>query len=100
MLINIDYGKNKINPVSQLIFEPEIDIKDYLCLYNGQKTKYKLCSVCTHIGKSGSSGHYIAYCLNKNNNTWYEFNDSFCYEIKDMDELKENSPYLLIYELI
>ena len=98
LILNIDYGKNKINDIKQLFFDEEIDLKEYLSLYCGQKTKYKLCSVCTHIGSSGQSGHYITFCLDKRNNEWYKFNDSSCKRIKDKSELKKNSPYLLIYE--
>ena len=100
LILNIDYGKNKVNNIKELIFEHEIDIKNYLSLYIGQKTKYKLCAVCTHIGSSGQSGHYIAYCLEKKSNTWYKFNDSSCKKINDIYELQNNSPYLLIYEQI
>ena len=98
LILNIDYGKNKINDIKQLFFDEEIDLKEYLSLYYGQKTKYKLCAVCTHIGSSGQSGHYISFCLDKKNNDWYKFNDSSCKRIKDKSELKKNSPYLLIYE--
>ena len=98
LILNIDYGKNKINDIKQLFFDEEIDLKEYLSLFYGQKTKYKLCAVCTHIGSSGQSGHYITFCLDKRNNEWYKFNDSSCKRIKDKSELKKNSPYLLIYE--
>ena len=49
----------------------------------------------THIGKSGNTGHYIAYCKGKNKK-WYEFNDSSVYEC-DFKEVNEHSPYLLIF---
>ena len=100
LILNIDYGKNKVNNVDQLDFENEIDLKDYLSIYFRQKTKFRLCSICTHIGKSGMTGHYITYCLDKNKNIWYKFNDSWCDEVKDKSEMKKNSPYLLIYELV
>ena len=100
LIINIDYGKNKVNNIDKLIFEDEIDLKDYLSIYFRQKTKFKLCSICTHIGTSGQFGHYITYCLDKNKNIWYKFNDSNCGEVKDKSEMKRNSPYLLIYELL
>ena len=100
LILNIDYGKNKKNNVNKLDFEHEIDIKDYLSQYFGQKTKYRLCSVCTHIGSSGQMGHYIAYCLDKSNGIWYKFNDLNCKKVDDLNELKSCSPYLLIYELI
>ena len=99
LILNIDYGKNKIYDVKQLIFSHEIDLKNYLGYYFGQKSKFKLIAVCTHIGSSGAYGHYIAYCLNNQNGCWYKFNDSSC-NMSDKYSLNENSPYLLIYELI
>jgi ubiquitin C-terminal hydrolase len=99
LILNIDYGKDKINKVNELIFEHEIDLKKYLSIYFGQNSRYRLISICTHIGKSGSTGHYITYCLNKENNIWYKFNDSSC-GICDKYELKKDSPYLLLYEMI
>ena len=100
LILNIDYGKNKVNNVAQLDFEDEIDLKDYLSIYFRQKTKFRLCSICTHIGSSGMTGHYITYCLDKNRNIWYKFDDQRCGEVKDKSEMKKNSPYLLIYELV
>ena len=99
LILNIDYGKNKIYNVKELIFTHEIDLKNYLGYYFGQKSKFKLIAVCTHIGSSGAYGHYIAYCLNNQNGCWYKFNDSSC-NMSDKYSLNENSPYLLIYELI
>jgi ubiquitin C-terminal hydrolase len=100
LILNIDYGRNKVHNVAQLDFEDEIDLKDYLSIYFRQNTKFRLCSICTHIGKSGMTGHYKTYCLDKNKNIWYKFNDSWCDEVKDKSEMKKNSPYLLIYELV
>ena len=99
LILNIDYGKDKKNKVNELIFEHEIDLKKYLSIYFGQNSRYRLISICTHIGKSGSTGHYITYCLNKEKNIWYKFNDSL-YGMCDKYELKKDSPYLLLYEMI
>ena len=99
LILNIDYGKNKINIVKKLIFENEIDLQNYISLYCGQKTKYKLVAICTHIGSSGPRGHYIAFCLDKINNNWYKFDDSRCKKCNIYD-LNNNSPYLLLYEKI
>ena len=99
IVLNIDYGKNKIYDVRELIFEHVIDLKPYIGFYFGQRSKYKLIAVCTHIGYSGATGHYIAYCLDTKNDRWYKFNDSSC-RFCDKYELNGNSPYLLIYELI
>ena len=99
LILNIDYGPNKINNVKKLIFDHEIDLQNYISLYCGQKTKYKLVAICTHLGDSGSTGHYITYCLNKKNNKWYEFNDSNV-NICEEEDIYKGSPYLLLYEII
>ena len=99
LILNIDYGKNKINNVKKLIFEHEIDLKEYLSFYCGQKTKYKLVAICTHLGSSGQTGHYITFCLNKENKKWYEFNDSNV-NICEEEDIYKGSPYLLLYEII
>ena len=99
LILNIDYGKNKINDVKKLIFEHEIDLQNYISLYYDQKTKYKLVAICTHLGSSGQTGHYITFCLNKENNKWYEFNDSKV-NICKKEDIYAGSPYLLLYEII
>ena len=99
LILNIDYGKDKKFDVKELEFEYEMDVKDFCSVYFGQRTKYKLISICSHRGNSGPTGHYYAYCLDKKNNKWYRFDDSSCKEC-DRYELKKYSPYLLIYELI
>ena len=99
LILNIDYGKDKKFNVKELIFEHEMDVKDFCSFYFGQKTKYKLVSICTHKGSSGPNGHYYAYCLNKKIDKWYIFDDTSCKEC-DKYELRRHSPYLLIYELI
>ena len=80
-------------------FDHEIDLRRFLGYYAGQKTKYRLVSICTHIGYSGQSGHYIAYCLNKQNDSWYRFDDSSCRQCNKY-EINSYSPYLLFYEII
>ena len=99
LILNIDYGKNKVNDVRNLRFDHEIDLRRFLGYYAGQKTKYRLVSICTHIGYSGQSGHYIAYCLNKQNDSWYRFDDSSCRQCNKY-EINSYSPYLLFYEII
>ncbi len=99
LVLNIDYGKNKINDVDKLIFNQYIDITKFMVPDYGKSVQYRLCAVCTHIGASGSGGHYVAFCRNNENGNWYKFNDSSC-SISDGYSLSNNSPYILIYELI
>ena len=99
LIINIDYGKNKINNVKQLIFDEEIDITSFINFDFGKKIIYQISGVCTHLGSSGPTGHYIAYCRNKQTGMWYNFNDSFV-RLCDKNEIYRGSPYLLVYEQI
>ena len=99
LIINIDYGKNKINNVKQLIFDETIDITSFINFYSGKKIIYQISGVCTHLGSSGPTGHYIAYCRNKQTGMWYNFNDSFV-RLCDKNEIYRGSPYLLVYEQI
>ena len=99
LIINIDYGKNKINNVKQLIFDEKIDITSFINFNFGKKIIYQISGVCTHLGSSGPTGHYIAYCRNKQTGMWYNFNDSFV-RLCDKNEIYRGSPYLLVYEQI
>ena len=99
LIINIDYGKNKINNVKQLIFDETIDITSFINFNFGKKIIYQISGVCTHLGSSGPTGHYIAYCRNKQTGMWYNFNDSFV-RLCDKNEIYRGSPYLLEYEQI
>ena len=95
LIINFDYGKDKIYNPKEVNFGEKIDIKDFTeeeC----KNTIYKLVSVSTHIGSSGNSGHYIAFCKN-NANEWYKYNDSLVEKSK-FKEVNHYSPYLLIFK--
>ena len=99
LLINIDYGKNKIYQPSSVEFDEEIDITKFVDFDFENRIRYKIISVCTYYGFSGDYGHYIVFCRNKKNNIWYEFNDSFCSQCSKK-EIYGGSPYLLLYERI
>ena len=98
LLINIDYGKNKIYQPSSIEFDDIIDITKFVSFDYKQKIKYQISGVCTHYGYSGRYGHHVAFCKNRENK-WYEFNDSSCYECKKSDA-NRGSPYLLLSERI
>ena len=99
LLINIDYGKNKIFQPKSVKFDEEIDITKYVNFNYGIKIKYKIIGVCSHYGSSGQSGHYVAFCKHRENGKWYYFNDSSCIEC-DKNRIYGGTPYLLLYEKI
>ena len=100
LLINIDYGKNKKYMPKSINYQNELDITKYMSYNDGKPIKYKLLTICSHMGSSGSFGHYIAYCKQKENGKWYQFNDAFVSECKQEEIINGGDPYLLLYEKI
>ncbi|TRY77696.1 hypothetical protein DNTS_018891 [Danionella cerebrum] len=49
---------------------------------SAQTSSYDLLSVICHHG-TASSGHYIAYCRNEQNQLWYEFDDQSVTEVSE-----------------
>ena len=98
LLINIDYGKNKKFMPKSVKYGETIDITKYMSFDYGKPIKYKILGICSHLGISGSSGHYIAYCRNKQNGKWFQFNDSFVTQCKPEEINNGGNPYLLLYE--
>jgi len=56
---------------------------------------YDLYAVSNHFGSMGG-GHYTAYALNKGDNKWYKFDDSFVSEV-DEGSVVSSSAYVLFY---
>ena len=97
LIINIDYGKDKKYNPNKILFGGIIDLTGFIDSQCTEKT-YELIAICTHIGRSGNSGHYITYCKD-NNNKWHKFNDSY-HSICNFEEVNSNSPYLLLFKRI
>ena len=98
LLINFDYGKDKKYKPEQINFGSSIYITKEFLNTGIDEANYDLVAVSSHIGSSGSSGHYIAFCKDAQNN-WHKFNDSshsFC----NFEDTYNYSPYLLIYKKI
>ena len=63
-------------------------------------TNYQLIGVLTHLGPSGMSGHFIAYCKSPFDGNWYCYNDSQVKHCNDViSEINSNGiPYVLFYQ--
>ena len=61
---------------------------------------YELISVVTHMGESGSNGHFIATCKSPIDNNWYQFNDDLVFPINNFKSqiLDYAMPYILFYQ--
>ena len=51
-----------------------------------------------HFGNVGF-GHYTAFAKNPLNNKWYNFDDSNCSEVRNLDQIVSNSAYSIFYRL-
>jgi ubiquitin C-terminal hydrolase len=100
LIINLDYGKNKKYVPKEINFGDSLDLTGFT-VDNCTQRSYQLIAISSHIGRSGISGHYIAYCKNQSNkdNNWYEFNDSSISKI-EFEKINQYSPYVLIFKRI
>ena len=83
----------------QFKFPMYINIKKYVEDKNCN-TNYELIGLITHLGESGMSGHFIAYCKSPADNDWYYYNDAQVTKCVDPDN-EINScgiPYVLFYQ--
>jgi len=79
-------------------FPINIDLQQYVTCPQSI-TSYQLRGVITHLGESGMSGHFMAYCKNRIDNNWYCYNDSivsFCDDQRN--GFRKGTPYILFYE--
>ena len=96
LIINLDYGKNKKFTPKKIDFGEALSLSGFTEVKNDD-INYKLIAVSSHIGRSGNSGHYIAYCKDPSDDSWYEFNDSYISKA-NLEDVKKYSPYFLIYK--
>ena len=110
MIVILNRGKDNRD------FNEEFDIPEKLDFSNSNIVinnvsfkKFFLCGVITHIGESGSSGHFIAYCRNNPNNGFICYNDSIVFDVSIKDAIsttisvkdyEKRTPYILIYHTI
>ena len=80
-------------------FSEILNIKNYLKC-NDSPYNYKLIGVVTHLGESGASGHFIAYCRSPIDEKWYNYNDDLCFLVTNFKEqvIDYAMPYILFYQ--
>ena len=99
LIIILNRGKGKS-------FDCRVDFPEFLDLENYVMCpqsihKYRLSGVICHLGRSGMSGHFIAYCRQRIKNKWYCFNDATITLCQNQNnDYKKGSPYILFYEAI
>jgi len=80
----------------------DLDIDKYILDKSKRNNKYELICVLTHLGPSGMSGHFIAFCKSPVDKQWYCYNDatvSRCNDPRDQNNNElEGIPYVLFYQ--
>ena len=79
-----------------------LDIDKYVMDKSQKNNKYELICVLTHLGPSGMSGHFIAFCKSPVDKKWYCYNDasvSLCGDPRYQNNNEiEGLPYVLFYQ--
>ena len=97
LIIILNRGKGKAFDC-YIDFPETLSLQQYVISPNSS-TNYHLRGVISHLGKSGMSGHFIAFCKNRINNSWYRYNDSMVTYCNDQkNEFRIGTPYILFYE--
>ena len=85
----------------KLEFYESLDLGNYI---EEKETgyKYNLIGVVSHMGLSGASGHFVAFCKNPINENWYNYNDDMVTAISNINEQIINyaMPYILFYQKV
>jgi len=105
LIIILNRGRNNQDFNEPFRFDETLYFSNIVQNQNSLK-KYFLCGCITRLGKSGSDGHFIAYCRNNVKDNFFCYNDasvSPC-SVKDAmstkiseKEAEKKTPYILLY---
>ena len=86
-------------------FNVKLEFEEQLNLLNFTDHKefgfrYHLIGVVTHLGESGASGHFIAYCKNPIDQEWYRHNDDLVTKVNNFQKeiIDYAMPYILFFQ--
>ena len=95
--------KNKmiVKIKKELIFGEKLIIKkDYMSPYLRNKNiEYELIGIVVHKGNLATEGHYICYCKDNKDKTWFYLDDNKVIKVSE-DLLHKLRPYILFYKKI
>ena len=110
IIIVLNRGRNNADFNEEFEFPLILDLTGQGIIINPQSYhKFYLCGVITHIGESGSSGHFIAYCRDGPNSQFFCYNDASVNPVKSEDAIKtvishndfeKKTPYVLFYHYL
>ena len=110
IIIVLNRGINNEDFNEEFEFPLILDFTGQNIIINQQSYhKFYLCGVITHLGESGSSGHFIAYCRDGPNSQFFCYNDASVKPADNNDVLKtvissedyeKKTPYVLFYHYL
>ena len=85
----------------KLEFTETLNLANYI-EQNNTGCFYNLIGVVTHMGESGASGHFIAYCKSPIDKKWYRYNDDLVTEVFNFKQeiMDYAMPYILFFQKI
>ena len=100
LIIILNRGKGNMYNVGFYI-EEYIKLQNF-AEFDKENCSYYLNSVIVHLGPSGESGHFIAYCVSPIDHKWYLYNDSIvtlCDQNNIGQQINQRGiPYILFYK--
>ena len=110
LIIILNRGRNNSDFNEEFDFPAILDLGNQKVIIDQNSPHiFYLCGIITHLGESGSGGHFIAYCRNNQNDNFTFYNDSQVSEVsiesaisyKISDNVNEKkTPYILFYHCI
>ena len=107
LIIILNRGKDNKDFNEQFDFPVHLDFSDKnIIIRKDTNQLFYLCGIVTHLGESGTGGHFIAYCRNGPDAQFYCYNDAAVNLAKEEDVIKTNTswrdsekktPYILLY---
>ena len=110
LIIILNRGRNNQDFNEEFRFDEFLNFTNRNIIFNQSSyKKYFLCGIITHLGESGSSGHFIAYCRNDINAGFMCYNDAavsqvtmevaMATKISERD-IEKKTPYILLYHFM
>ena len=75
-----------------------INIGKFVIDKTSENNNFELICVLTHLGPSGMSGHFIAYCKSPVDGKWYCYNDAKVTQCDSPNYNNGGIPYVLFYQ--
>ena len=98
LIINLNRGRG-IEFDVKVTFEEYMDLQNFI-VNPDSPYYYELKGVISHFGSNDEGEHFIAFCKNSNDCSWYKFNDEIVEKCSFKDVLTKGMPYVLFYSHI